>query len=474
MIMEKNKNSENRISLAIFVIIFIAILLVPGILTIVNAISKNADNARNTENRTLAAFPLLKTEDGKFNEKYFQELDDYVKDHIGLRSQMVAANTFINTKLFNNSPEEAIVLGNNGWLFYSETVKDYINTPTFSEKNAKNIAVTIKMMQDYVEEKNGHFIFTVAANKNTLYPDNMPWYYSPLDRDGNLELIENELRLLGVHYADLQDAFLDDYSKTNEILYQTTDSHWNYKGALLGYNTIMKGLGLEDKKFANLTFTEKYDWPSDLATMLYSDNAKADKQLYPDYEFSYTNTGHDKSVEALKIVTNNENGQHNALIFRDSFFNTLQIYFAESFENVIFSRAYPYNMNLYDEVDADILIFEIVERNILNLAKKAPLMEAPVIGQISEERFTSLTNEDSLFIMNEYGDILIPDFTFYEEEKNGYRHCYGTIESQLEDYADCIYYTDGVYVYKAFPIYEQELLEAEELKDNGYSLYIKL
>lgn len=455
---------KTKLSIKIFVIAYIAILMLPAIFTFA---AKGKEEV-NTENRTLAVMPQIKTEEGKFNTDYFTELDSWLSDHIGLRNEMVKANTCINTNIFGNSPEDSIILGNNGWLYYEDTVKDFINSPTFSEKNAKNAAITIRMMQDYVESKGGKFVFTVAPNKNTLYGDNMPYYFIQGKQAGNLELIENAVKEEAVNYADIRTAFINEYEKTGEILYQTTDSHWNYKGALLGYHTIMNGLDIDDEIFSDITFTARDDWEGDLAKMLYSSSAKPDTQLYADYDFVYEYTSRDKAVDSLRLSTSSSKGKNNALIFRDSFFNTLQVYFAEGFANVMFSRAYPYNLNLIDEVEANVVVLEIVERNLPNLVKKAPLMEAPVLDVRLPDK-EGVLKENEVFIYKDFTARYVKN-TMYSEESNGYTHYYGTID---EDYSGIIcFYRDGK-VYQAFPIYEQELLGSEELQDNGFSLYVK-
>lgn len=460
------KESNSNLFVKIFVIAYIAILMIPAIVTFTSF----GKDTVNTENRTLAAFPVIKTEEG-INTNYFVELNDWISDHIGLRSFMVKANTFINTKIFNNSPEESIILGKNGWLYYEDTVKDYINTPTISEKDAENVAITLSLLQESVNARGALFVFTIAPNKSTLYSENMPYYFAKNDAAGNMELIENAVREKNVNYADIRNAFINDYANSGEVLYQKQDSHWNYKGALLGYHTILDSLGIEDKVFSNTQFESRQDWDSDLAGMLYSDAAVADTQLYPVHDFTYERTSRDKAVDAIRISTVQESGQHNALIFRDSFFNTLQIYFAESFNNVIFSRAYPYNLELMNEVGengADVVILEIVERNLPNLAKKAPIMEAPIFDVKLPP--AGVLKENEIFIYKDGMVSYVPN-TMYSVEYNGFTHYYGTIDTEYEGMI--CYFSDGK-VYKVCPIYEQELLESEELRDNGFSFYLKV
>lgn len=442
----------------LFITIFILLLLAPSV-----AMPFFKD-AENTEKRTLATFPTLRTEEGKFNAKCTDEFDAWVSDHIGFRSILLETNSIVQSKVFHQSSEDSIVLGKNGWLFYADTVKDYVNTPSFTVRNANNVAHTLSMVQDYVTAKDCKFVVSFIPNKNTLYRENMPSYYLAQDQDGNLELLEKALQDANINYANVREAF----SSQDEVLYQMQDSHWNYKGALLGYQTILEKSGANYNSFANMTFTEKNDWESDLAVMLYSTKAEPGNQLYPDYDFNYLVTSHETAVDSLQLTTYNELGNGNAVVYRDSFTNTMQVYVAESFENAYFTRVYPYQIDSITKYDADVAIIELVERNLANLTKRAPVMQAPAVKlDVAAESLGKKVCK------------------LYQEKSGNYYHFYGYVdESVLGDeyqiYLLCNTLDENgnnkMNSYEAFPIYEFDLLTDEHKnstnKDNGFSLYL--
>lgn len=407
-------------------------------------------NAKNTEKRELANFPKLVKEES-INKDFVDELDDFVNDRIGLRQVLVSANTALKTGIFKHSTEDSIIVGKNDWLFYSDTASDYMGVRTLSDRNISNIVSTYEMVSDKLEEDGIVFVMTLIPNKNTVYPQYMPDTFVKTGNNSNMEVLSYKLKESGITYADVYSRL----SSSDEILYQARDSHWTYKGAFYGYDEIMKSFGLENA-FTDLLFEEKNDWDADLGVMLYSVNAKKDKQIYPEFEFTYEYTSHEKEPDSIQLVTENESASGKALIFRDSFMNTGHKYFAQSFEYCLFSRAYPYKIDLAYSKEADYVLLEIVERNIKNLAVKAPVMEAP--------KATIDVKDLTMADKNDYY------LTFIEE--NGYTHIYGYIDEKYLNVDNDIYINvDGV-IYKAFPIYEQNLLESEEIKDNGFSLYI--
>ena len=97
-----------------------------------------------------------------------------------------------------------------------------------------NAVSNIKAMEKYVEGKGKKFVLTIAPNKNTLYPENMPNNYKKVSEKNNLSKLEKVLKKEKINYVDLKSVFKNE----DEVLYLKRDSHWNNKGALLAYNSI--------------------------------------------------------------------------------------------------------------------------------------------------------------------------------------------------------------------------------------------
>ncbi len=433
----------------IFVILYVALLAVPAVTIPLFKADATA------ENRELSEFPKVKAEDGGFNKDYTDQLDVWIQEHIGFRQILVDANSRWQSALFGHSSEESIIVGADGWLYYADTAYDYLNIATISERNANNIGRTLQMVQDYTKEHGAAFCVTLIPNKNTLYGEAMPYYYIPTDSEGNLELVTGAMERYGVSYADMVKAF----GEEDKVLYQTQDSHWTYEGALLGYRTIMDAMQVEYDAFSEMGFVERRDWDADLSRMLYADGAAKDVQLYPDYTFGYEIVSRETNVDAITLRTEHSDGNGNLVMFRDSFCNTMQVFFAEDAAAAVFSRAYPFPVNYVERYEADRCVIEIVERNIPNLAAKAPIMPAPEAQLDVSAKGMS-------------GDAV----TMFGRDHGSYVHVFGTVDEKYlgEEYEVYVLCNTGadVVAYAAFPIHEQELLGAENLGDNGFSVYL--
>ena len=191
-----------------------------------------------------------------------------------------------------------------------------------------------------------------------------------------------------------------------------------------------------------------YDRLGDLAAMIYPAEAAKDVQVYNDYQFTYTYKGRFRGLDDVTINTQSAS-DGSLLMFRDSYGEAILPYMAECFAQAQFSRAVPYNL---DNIQADAVILEIVERNLGDLQKYAPLMSAPIVPQ---------------------GETPVTDAELFTESAGKYTHIYGTIPKKyLTDSTRIIVTVSGI-SYEAFNCFEDKLMDREgEICDNGFSLYI--
>lgn len=316
-------------------------------------------------NERLTPMPQLKSEDGSWNQNVLDDATNYIADHFALRQEMVTANAMLQTGLLATSPAEDVIYGTDGWLYYAETLDDYQNRATLTDEEVQQIAQTIADMQAYCEARGAQFVFTIAPNKNSLYPEHMPARYLQSDSPGNYEKLKPLLEEYGVHYADLF-TFL---SEQDEILYLKTDSHWTNRGAALAHDFLMETLGLPHTAFAQAEYTTAETHRGDLYEMLYPKGTAREAQQAYETTFSYVSEP--RTAEDILIQTTSPDAPNGRLLLcRDSFGNALHSFLAEDFREATITRQMPYPL---EQVQAgDTVIVEIVERNLANLLKYPP------------------------------------------------------------------------------------------------------
>ncbi len=353
----------------LFAALFLVLCAVPSLGL---ALTGGAEAAAN---QVLAPKPSLHRRDGSLNTSFPEELSRYVNDRFFLRQEAVTLWARLNASLLRSSVTDQVVLGRYGLLYYSATLEDYGRVSPMTERELWCAARRLCLLQEYAEARGGSFLFTVAPNKNSLYPEGMPAL--PVE-DGptNTEALYRRLDELGVAYLDLHAVFraeaLPLFSGPEPVrLYFKTDSHWTSQGAALAADAILRALGRESAYF---------DGPfaagvhlGDLYEMLYpaGTETEPDRVYAPGFSFEAGSSNPD----GITIDTRSAAGSGSLLMYRDSFGRSLYPYLAERFAEARFSRKNDYDPSALQPGGA--LVIELVERNLRYLLDYAPTLPAP-------------------------------------------------------------------------------------------------
>ena len=315
-------------------------------------------------NEILASKPQLLDRSGKLNTHVLNDFSDYIADRFAFRKQLVTAWAKINAALFHSSAEDQVVLGTNGWLYYSPTLDDYIGR-TMSVEELEHAAAYLASLQQAAEKRGATFIFTIAPNKNSLYDENMPAYIPENHCGANAEWLKPYLDEYGVNYVDLFSVF----SERREVLYYRTDSHWTERGAALAADSLLNAAGKETTYFDG-PFSSGEPHLGDLYEMLYPSGAEREESESYAPGFAYSLSGDARGGNAMKIRSSCERREGVLLCWRDSFGISLYPYLADSFSEATFLRETSYDPARIDETGANVVILEIVERNLSQLADR--------------------------------------------------------------------------------------------------------
>ena len=311
--------------------------------------------------------------DGKLNLDFFSELGDYFSDNFAFRRQMVTANTALKETLFQTSAlPEKVVIGKDGWYFMTDTVDDCFGRKTLSDLQISEISYNIGLLQDTLTEEGIDFVFTIAPNKNSLYPQYMPQRYQKFAKGhetSNAARLTPYLKKAGIRYVDLFKLF----GGESKVYYHKTDSHWNNAGAALAQDALLTALKKKHTDYTNKPYTERYDFEGDLFAMLYPSGTDHERELYyklPDYTYK-------QEIESTfdpKIETSCSSAEGSVVMFRDSFGNALLPFIASEYSEGYFVRASE--NPVYEAVrrKADAVILECVERHLMLLQTYAPVV----------------------------------------------------------------------------------------------------
>jgi len=342
-------------------------------------------------NERLAPKPSLTTAEGKRNPQVLSECSNYFNDHMAGRHAMITANSILTASLFRVLTNKDVILGTDGWLYYAETLPDYLGVPRMSERECYAAARTLHLVQQYAAQQGARFVFTIAPNKNSLYPAHMPARYPPSTLPSNAERLTARLADLAVPYVDLFAAL----RSVDETLYYATDSHWNNRGAALAGDVLYEALTgtesatgewpsdrLPNNRFFSTNYTMQGSHMGDLYQMAYPAGTQPEADAVFDRAFTFQYKGNFHSPEDVRITTINTGNPGRLVMFRDSFGNALHPFLAERFGKALFSRATPYDLTTVVQEQADTVVIELVERNLPTLCTRPPLFPAPVCASV--------------------------------------------------------------------------------------------
>ena len=407
-------------------------------------------SAESSENRVLSSFPVLKTEEG-WNFEFLSDAGNWFEEHFAYRQEMVTADALLRGTLFGVSTEDGVIKGTDGWLYYKDSLSDYLGDDLLSDRSIFNIAHTLKMMQDYVEQNGGDFLFTVAPNKNSLYDEHMPYYYRvKAGQTRNIDKLIPVLQSQGVHYVDLHAAF----ESQDEVLYHMRDSHWNNKGAALAAEMLFDALGRAHPDYAQAEFTVEKDYEGDLDAMLYPLAITAEDEIYYTDLFSYEYVTEVGSNFDPEIQTTQMQATGGLLMYRDSFGNALLPFMAQEYQTAKFSRGIPYYLDDMFLYNADTVIVERAERFLPDMTVSPPVVQAPEVQIELPE-----SSADSM-----------PGTSCQVANEGMYIRISGAIDESLMDKESRIYLQIDGNKYEAFPM---NITQAGIKSDYGYTAYIE-
>lgn len=336
--------------------------MAPNLVLFLGFESKIADN----ENLKFKEFPKI---DIKKPLQSLSSFKSYYLGNFGLKKTTV--NQYINFKetVLKEEPLPNYNLtGKNGWYFLGNNYNNvfYNSFGMTDTKKVKSITNYLETITQYLTSKNIKFYVVFPPNKHSIYSEYLPFQLEKKETLYNLlksELEKNTtVQLIDLHSLLLQEK------KENQLYYKT-DSHWNDLGAFIAYQHIIdyikKDISIEKLELEDYTISTELKVLGDNTQMV---NIKAKTEVI-NFE--------KKTPSKIKILSDdqrflhfkNESKDYKLMLYRDSFSNALIPFFNETFGDAIYIRDYNINKSNIENHKPDIVILELVERNINYLSK---------------------------------------------------------------------------------------------------------
>lgn len=334
----------------------------------------NVEELQNIENRKMASKPNFSI---YTYSDYFSDYEKYFNDNYPFRSKLISINSKMDYYLFHKSPNKDVILGEDGWLFYTPTLEDYEKSNLYTEEELEAILADVLASKQYFEDRGIEFIIFIAPNKNTIYGEYMP---GGIDIADGLSRTEQAVKYIQEN-SDVRILYPKEEMIKAKIEYPEIhmffklDTHWNYMGGYWGAKAILEEFGKEVPSLESLSWEEinepLYRWNGyDLSNMLgLTDELNQDINYklkgYSENEVTYEkelSLDQDAFWGSTRTYSNAEDTRK--LYFaRDSFGEGMVPYLAAAFGEMYSVHLEAMTRTSIEEEMPAVFIYEIVERN---------------------------------------------------------------------------------------------------------------
>ena len=271
------------------------------------------------------------------------------------RNKLIAFNSELTSLLTGGTYMEStqVLLGKDNWLFYKTVLDghplwDYMGINHFTDDELAAIAANLVSMRDGFNALGVDFYVTALPNKEIIYEEYMPDTVARVDEVSRAEQLADYIwDNTDLVYVYPKQALLD--AKAEGQIYYQTDTHWNQKGAFVGMQQLMhEAYGVEAKNLDSVSFDiTSNDLAGDLAVI----GGVADKYNI-DTTYVFDADTADKAQYRDEV----------ALVVGDSFSGFLSTIAKGYYKEVHWIYTKDFTMSMLDEYDADVVIWESVER----------------------------------------------------------------------------------------------------------------
>jgi hypothetical protein len=356
----------------------VAVFLVTICLPAARTVSGPPSASVGSEYRPLAAMPRLML-DRSALRSYPSQFEAFFNDRFGFRTELIHGLSIIQVQWLGTSSSPKVVVGKKGWLFSADLPggADYKASRPLTLEELNRWQHLLEARRDWLAARGIRFLFVPAPDKQTVYPEDLP---RPLRRQhqagSRLEQLLAHLRAHSdVPVLDLREPLRQ--AKARERLFDVTDTHWNTRGAYVGYRRIMDTLSLWFPELHPLP-RDAFDEVStvrsggDLARMLVLEDRMPEESLglvlrnprpvvpkHPGIEVP-----HEPAAFALEQP---DPRLPRAVVFCDSFTTQMFPLLAQHFRRlvIIWHQNYPtFHADYLERERPDVVIQEVVERKI--------------------------------------------------------------------------------------------------------------
>ncbi len=372
-----------RLSNALLVALFLVVVGLPLGVNIAGIDGADAE----AENRTLAEWPEL---DGTWGAvlRFGSGFGHWFDDHFGFRALLIRWYGIGRYAYLKVSPTANVILGKDGWLFYTEdgSLDDFTNENPLTAQELQRWREVVVRARNWCDARGIAYLFTLPPDKHVIYPEFYPPTVKSLRPVSRTDQVMAATLDTGV-VLDVRQAILA--GSRRERLFDVTDTHWNERGAFVAYREIIEALRARVPAIQPARDRSTFDAPTrnvegrDLASMMGLKRVLQEEELRlvpktpRKYRVIEPAGGYATGGNGLIITEIPESTLPRAVIFRDSFTSKLAPFLSEHFSRAVYLWQNDFDAKIVADEHPDVVIQEIVGRHLHTTYPSPELIPEP-------------------------------------------------------------------------------------------------
>ena len=328
------------------------------------------------ENRPAAAWPTP-----ALTREFAPAFDRAFSDRFGGRDLLVRLHHGSLLGMFGVSSLNTVMVGRHGWYFWlgedgHSLDRHYRATKDFPQSDVDGTARELVRRSEWLASKGIAYLVVVVPDKFTIYPEYLPSWVARSGKPTPYDRVRDALARDGrVAFLDLRPALVA--AKPRERVYYQTDSHWNFNGAIVGYEELMRAvrhkLGERMPEVVPASrppYTAGVDYYSgDLLQMLGMPSLVREDDVAPLAKVLGDTTRCGRRIDkgeypGFEIYVCDKPGLPRAVMLRDSMAISLIPLLSENFSRIVYIGSYTLDRAVIEREKPDIVIEELVERSL--------------------------------------------------------------------------------------------------------------
>ncbi len=174
----------------------------------------------------------------------------HFSDTFGLRDRLMHLNSLEKHQVFGTAPSKAIVVGDHGWIFWGgdRSPEVFRGVAPLSAEELFGWQHEIEERARKLQEHGCRYVWIIAPNKETIYPERMPAGLRPVGPTRFEQFVSWMKERSKVDVLDLRPVLLEEKEHDSgplDAVYSPYGTHWTGRGVLAVVREIVEHLAKE-------------------------------------------------------------------------------------------------------------------------------------------------------------------------------------------------------------------------------------